>query len=151
MSLQSYVSASLDPQPIATAKAAQTPLDWQLVAVGPATPIWQRLVALIGLLLLSPVILLICIATKSTSPGPILYRGQRAGRGGKTFTIYKFRTLEVGAEQKIGARLLEHGDVAGFAGDDKFIVAVFGKAPNCGARCNRNGRFEFAVTVKPKS
>ena len=45
----------------------------------------------------------------------------------------------------------EYQPNAGFAGDDKFTVAVFGKAPNCGARCNRNGRFEFAVTVKPKS
>ena len=40
----------------------------------------------------------------------------------------------------------------GFSGEDKFVVALFGKAPaNCGNRCNRNGRFEFAVTVKPKS
>jgi len=39
----------------------------------------------------------------------------------------------------------------GFSGDDKFVVALFGKAPNCGSRCNRNGRFEFSVTVKPKS
>jgi hypothetical protein len=39
----------------------------------------------------------------------------------------------------------------GFSGEDKFAVAVFGKAQNCGNRCNRNGRFEFAVTVKPKS
>ncbi|MBI3770086.1 MAG: sugar transferase [Deltaproteobacteria bacterium] len=85
-------------------------LDWHLVAVGPATPLWQRIVAVIGLVLLSPVILLVGLATKSTSPGTILYRGQRVGRGGETFTIFKFRTLEVGAEQKIGARLLEHGD-----------------------------------------
>ena len=40
---------------------------------------------------------------------------------------------------------------AGFTGEDKFVVAVFGKAPNCGTRCTRNGRFEFAVSVKPKS
>jgi hypothetical protein len=39
----------------------------------------------------------------------------------------------------------------GFSREDKFAVAVFGKAQNCGNRCNRNGRFEFAVTVKPKS
>lgn len=39
----------------------------------------------------------------------------------------------------------------GFTGEDKFVVALFGKAPNCGTRCTRNGRFDFAVTIKPKS
>jgi len=40
----------------------------------------------------------------------------------------------------------------GFSGEDKFVVALFGKAPNCGGgRCTRNGRFAFVVTVKPKS
>lgn len=111
MSLQSHVSVSIERASIATVSTAHSAaLDWELVAIGPATPIWQRIVAVIGLVLLSPVIVLIGLATKSTSPGPILYRGQRVGRGGKNFTIYKFRTLEVGAEQKIGARLLEHGD-----------------------------------------
>lgn len=111
MSLQSHVSASMDPQTIPAVKPPSIPvLDWELVAIGPSTPIWQRVIALVGLVLLSPVILLIGLISKSTSPGPILYRGQRVGRGGKAFTIYKFRTLEVGAEQKIGARLLEHGD-----------------------------------------
>jgi hypothetical protein len=47
--------------------------------------------------------------------------------------------------------IAEYQPNAGFAGEDKFIVAVFGKAPNCGTRCTRNGRFEFAVTVRPKS
>src|SRR4051794_4268264 len=83
---------------------------WDSVSVTRATPIWQRLAALIGLVLLSPVALVIAIGTKLTSPGPITYRGQRVGRGGKIFTIIKFRTLEVNAEQKIGARLLEHSD-----------------------------------------
>lgn len=78
--------------------------------VGGATPVWQRLAAIIGLVLLSPLAFAIAIAIKLTSPGPILYRGKRLGRGASVFTIYKFRTLEVGAEQRIGARLLEHSD-----------------------------------------
>src|SRR4051812_19613167 len=111
MSLQTHVSISLDRSAVASARAVQTPAtDWQVIDLGRATPIWQRLAGIIGLVLLSPIIVLIGIVTKSTSPGPILYRGLRVGRGGKNFTIYKFRTLEVGAEQKIGARLLEHGD-----------------------------------------
>ena len=111
MSLQTHAGASVTSQAIpAAARAVTPPLDWEQVMVGPSTPIWQRLLAAIGLVLLSPIVLIIGLLTKSTSPGTILYRGQRVGRGGKNFTIYKFRTLEVGAEQKIGARLLEHGD-----------------------------------------
>ncbi len=111
MSLQSHVSIPLKRSAVPPASAVHVPtIDRPLVEIGRATPIWQRAVAAIGLLLWSPIIVLIGLATKSTSPGPILYRGQRVGRGGKNFTIYKFRTLEVGAEQKIGARLLEHGD-----------------------------------------
>jgi lipopolysaccharide/colanic/teichoic acid biosynthesis glycosyltransferase len=65
-----------------------------------------------ALVLMSPVMMLIAIAIKLTSPGPILYRGLRVGRGKRPFTIYKFRTLVVGAEQKIGARLLADEDRA---------------------------------------
>ncbi len=81
-----------------------------LTVIGGATPVWQRLAAIIGLVALSPLAFVIAIAIKLTSPGPILYRGKRLGRGAGVFTIYKFRTLEVGAEQRIGARLLEHSD-----------------------------------------
>jgi lipopolysaccharide/colanic/teichoic acid biosynthesis glycosyltransferase len=111
MSLQSHVSISLERSSAPPASAVHaSAIDWQLLDIARPTPIWQRIAGVIGLVLLSPIIILIGLATKSTSPGPILYRGQRVGRGGKNFTIYKFRTLEVGAEQKIGARLLEHGD-----------------------------------------
>jgi lipopolysaccharide/colanic/teichoic acid biosynthesis glycosyltransferase len=111
MTLQTHAGASLtSPSIPAATRSAATPLDWERIEVGPATPLWQRVLALLGLVLLSPIILIIGLLTKSTSEGTILYRGQRVGRGGKNFTIYKFRTLEVGAEQKIGARLLEHGD-----------------------------------------
>lgn len=111
MSMHSHVTASvgLEPRP-ALAPVAAPKVAWEAIAVGPATPLWQRLAAVIGLVLLAPLTLLIAIAGKAVSPGPVLYRGQRIGRGGKPFTIYKFRTLEIGAEQKIGARLLEHSD-----------------------------------------
>ncbi len=71
---------------------------------------WQVVVATVGLILLLPVSLAIALITKLTSRGPILYRGTRIGRGLQPFTIYKFRTLEVNAEQRIGARLLTPGD-----------------------------------------
>src|SRR5499426_1834239 len=63
-----------------------------------------------GLLLLLPVSLAIAVATKLTSRGPVLYKGTRIGRNMEPFHIFKFRTLLVDAEQKIGARLLTPGD-----------------------------------------
>ncbi len=54
--------------------------------------------------------LAIAIATKLTSRGPVLYKGTRIGRNMEPFQIFKFRTLLVDAEQRIGARLLTPGD-----------------------------------------
>jgi len=108
MTLQSSVTAPASD--LIGAAPAPVAIRWDSVAVARATPIWQRVAALIGLVLLSPLAFVIAIATKITSPGPVTYRGPRVGRGGKIFTIIKFRTLELNAEQKIGARLLEHSD-----------------------------------------
>jgi len=71
---------------------------------------WQLAVAALGFLFLLPVSVIIAIAIKATSRGPILYRGTRIGRGMEPFTIYKFRTLLVDAEQRIGARLVTSTD-----------------------------------------
>jgi lipopolysaccharide/colanic/teichoic acid biosynthesis glycosyltransferase len=61
---------------------------------------------LFGLLLL-PVWVAIAILVGLTSGRPILYRGQRVGRGGRFFTMFKFRTLRAGAEDRIGQYLGE--------------------------------------------
>jgi exopolysaccharide biosynthesis polyprenyl glycosylphosphotransferase len=50
------------------------------------------------LVLTAPLILLVTVAVKLDSPGPILFRQQRIGRGGRRFRIAKFRTMVVGAE-----------------------------------------------------
>jgi lipopolysaccharide/colanic/teichoic acid biosynthesis glycosyltransferase len=47
-------------------------------------------------------ILLIALAILTTSGRPILYRGQRVGRGGHFYTMLKFRTLRAGAEERLG-------------------------------------------------
>ena len=48
-----------------------------------------------GMIALSPVILGTALAVKLTSPGPVLFRQQRVGRGKRLFDIYKFRTMRV--------------------------------------------------------
>jgi lipopolysaccharide/colanic/teichoic acid biosynthesis glycosyltransferase len=72
--------------------------------------IMQYASAAIGLVLTIPLFLVIGLLIKLTSRGPILYRGLRVGKDGRIFAIYKFRTLQVGAEEKIGARLLSDCD-----------------------------------------
>jgi len=68
-------------------------------------PILKRLfdfvVSLIVLLLISPALLAIAIWIKLDSPGPILYQGARVGKDGLMFKMYKFRTMVINAD-KIG-------------------------------------------------
>jgi lipopolysaccharide/colanic/teichoic acid biosynthesis glycosyltransferase len=61
---------------------------------------------LFGLLLL-PFALVIVVVALLTTGRPILYRGQRVGRGGHFFDMLKFRTLRPGAEDRIGQYLGE--------------------------------------------
>jgi len=52
----------------------------------------------LGLAILSPLLLLLAALIHLDSPGPVFYRGQRVGRGGRPFRIFKFRTMVVNAE-----------------------------------------------------
>jgi lipopolysaccharide/colanic/teichoic acid biosynthesis glycosyltransferase len=54
--------------------------------------------AAVGLLLLSPLLLLIALLVKLGSRGPVLYRDRREGRGGRAFDCLKFRTMSAGAD-----------------------------------------------------
>lgn len=54
------------------------------------------MVVVIALLVLAIPMLLIAMAVRWSSPGPAFYRQQRIGRGGRPFTMYKFRTMRVG-------------------------------------------------------
>lgn len=54
--------------------------------------------SLIGLIILSPILLIIALAIKLTSKGPALFKQERLGNNGKVFKILKFRTMVVNAE-----------------------------------------------------
>ena len=58
--------------------------------------------ALVGLLCAAPVIAVAAVLIKRTSPGPVFYRQTRCGEGGRSFTIYKLRTMAADAEAATG-------------------------------------------------
>lgn len=77
-----------------------TPLDhlgWALV---------KRAMDIVGslvlILLSSPIMLVVAIGVKLSSPGPVLFRQERVGRGKKPFKMYKFRSMRVNAAQDTG-------------------------------------------------
>jgi lipopolysaccharide/colanic/teichoic acid biosynthesis glycosyltransferase len=66
------------------------------------------------LIVLLPLFLLIALAIRIESKGPIFYNAKRAGRGFRIFKFYKFRTMEVNADKKIDAlaHLNQYSDVS---------------------------------------
>lgn len=68
------------------------------------TPFLKRLMdivlAIICLILFSPIMIAIAIAIKMTSEGPVLYEHNRVGEGGKTFEFLKFRSMYQNCDQK---------------------------------------------------
>ena len=56
------------------------------------------IVSFFGLIIVSPILGVIAILIKISSPGPVFYRGTRTGRAGKSFKIFKFRTMVKNAE-----------------------------------------------------
>lgn len=77
-------------------------------------------VSLILIILLLPLFLLIALAVKLESKGPIFYNASRAGRGFRIFKFYKFRTMVVNADEKIQA-LAHLNQYAGSTNGPKFF------------------------------
>jgi len=63
--------------------------------------IFDLMAASVGLVILSPLMALIAIVIKLDSPGPVLFRQTRVGKGGRTFTFYKFRSMVYNADARV--------------------------------------------------
>lgn len=74
--------------------------------------LFDKLISLIGLISLSPLLLIVALLIKWKMPGPILFCQQRVGRYGRIFTVYKFRTMTVKAEASVASRNSEASSIA---------------------------------------
>lgn len=63
---------------------------------------FDRAVAAASLVLLTPVLMLVAASVRLSSSGPVIFRQVRVGQDGRMFTVYKFRTMVVGAEHRLG-------------------------------------------------
>lgn len=66
-------------------------------------------VSLLGILLVSPLFLLIALLIRLDSAGPIFYRAQRVGKGGQRFALFKFRSMVTDADRQ-GPGITSAGD-----------------------------------------
>jgi lipopolysaccharide/colanic/teichoic acid biosynthesis glycosyltransferase len=85
----------------ATFDARHDTTGWRLDAFA------KRTLDLLGaaalLLVLAPLLAVVAVLVKLDSPGPVLFRQERVGRGGRSFVCLKFRSMRQGADQKVHA------------------------------------------------
>lgn len=74
--------------------------------------IFDIVAAACGIIILSPLMIIIAVLIKGEDHGPIFYKQVRVGKNGKTFEMYKFRSMFVNADQML-AELREQNDVDG--------------------------------------
>ena len=66
-----------------------------------AKSLFDRLSAAAALVMLAPLLLVVAVMIRIGSPGPAIFRQERSGRDGQPFTMYKFRTMVVDAEDRL--------------------------------------------------
>ncbi|MBM4461200.1 MAG: sugar transferase [Chloroflexi bacterium] len=71
--------------------------------------IFDGVIALLGLLVVSPLFLLVAPIIKLDSPGPVFYRAERIGKDGVPFHLYKFRSMVADADRR-GPGITAEGD-----------------------------------------
>lgn len=72
--------------------------------------IFDFLVSLFGITILSPILIITALLSRIISGSPVFYRQERVGRNGRIFTLYKFRTMVVNAD-KIGSSVTTRSDL----------------------------------------
>ena len=75
------------------------PLPWKVLLQN----LYSTLLGIVGLLLLWPLMIVVAVLVRLSSPGPALFRQTRVGRNKVPFTLYKFRSMYIDAEAKTGA------------------------------------------------
>lgn len=78
--------------------------------------------ALLGLLVLLPVLVVVAVVVRLSSPGPVLFRQTRVGRGGRDFVLFKFRTMAVRAGSERGT--FDAGDATRVTRAGRFLRAT---------------------------
>lgn len=66
------------------------------------------IMSFLGIIVLSPVFLVLSSAIKVTSPGPILFKQERVGKENRNFKIYKFRSMRVDTPKDVPTHMLEN-------------------------------------------
>lgn len=103
-------------------------------------------VAALALVLLAPAALLIAFVIRRDSPGPALYRQERRGRGRRTFTLYKFRTMAVDADARLDEVM--HLNVHAERGDPRlYKIAADPRVTRVGAILRRHSLDELPQLV----
>lgn len=72
--------------------------------------IFSVILSSVALVIAVPIMALIALAIRLDSPGPIIFRQKRVGKGGKVFTLYKFRSMGEGADREKGPRPAQLND-----------------------------------------
>ena len=91
-----------DRSPVARRGAVNAPHEPLRPLFHQPLPAWKRTLDVVGsaalIVLTAPLMALTALAVKLTSPGPLIFRQIRSGIGGRPFTLYKFRTMCLGAD-----------------------------------------------------
>jgi lipopolysaccharide/colanic/teichoic acid biosynthesis glycosyltransferase len=85
---------------------------------------FDRVTALLLLVVLSPIFVVIGLLVGATSHGPVLFRQTRIGKDGKPFTVFKFRTMRMGAEALVDALVGEQTGAHFVVRDDPRVTRI---------------------------
>ena len=83
---------------------------------------FDKIMSLIGLVLLCPMLLIVAILIKIKMPGPVLFKQKRVGQYGKLFTVYKFRSMTIKKEAATASK----GGATSIASEEQSRITPLG-------------------------